>query len=240
MILDILTYNIHGLPWSRDHTRGICEFLMNHHPSVICLQEVFHDVNRKFYRDFFNKIGYHVCIPNDSDVGLLPSGLLTAWKKSDFILHSECFYSFEQNHNFEMFANKGFHVMCLYHMQSKQFVRIVNTHTQSDTLSYIFGKNATQRVREKQSEQMVKFLKPYKSPILIIGDFNCEKTPIKDLHFLHPPGTFPLKKRTFYSTGEELDQLACLCDRPYPRIISCRIFDQPWSDHAPVRFHVEL
>lgn len=243
MILDILTYNIHGLPWSRDFTQGICEFLVKQLPSIICLQEVFHSVNRKYYYEFLSKIGYTVCIPYDEDVTLLPSGLLTAIKNEDFKVVNQCFCSFQHFHNVEWFANKGFHILTLLNKTTNKIVRIVNTHTQSDTfISYFFGRKVTREIRYKQGKQMYEYLKYDPCPVLIVGDLNCEHEPYEELKFLRPTSTHPLKKRTFYSTGEDLDHVVYLRNQtiPPPSILRCSIFDEPWSDHAPVRFTVDL
>lgn len=239
--MDILTYNIHGLPWSRDHTEGIATFLLEKLPSIICLQEVFLDRNRNFYKEFLELLGYTVCLPRDSDVTLLPSGLVTAFKRSEFAFISDCFCPYQDTHNVEWFANKGFHILRLIHRRTQKRIRVVNTHTQSDTeISWIFGRAITAWIRGKQAEQIYNFFKGTTEQVLIIGDLNCESEPFHGLRFLHPPGSKPLKKRTFYSTGEDLDHLACLTDRPEPRVHRCRIYDRPWSDHAPVHFYLDL
>ena len=117
----------------------------------------------------------------------------------------------------------------------------MNTHTQSDTeVSWFFGRAVTARIRAKQAEQIYNYFRDTKNQVLIVGDLNCETEPFHGLRFLHPPGSIPLKKSTFYSTGEDLDHLACLTDRAEPRVLRCRIYDRPWSDHAPVSFLVDL
>jgi exonuclease III len=241
MRIDILTYNIHGLPWARDHIESICNFLLEKMPPIICLQEVFLDRSRAFYKDFLEYLGYTVLIPRDDNVTLLPSGLLTAFKKTEFTVLSDCFCCFQDVHNVEWFANKGFHVARVIHRASRNVVSIVNTHTQSDTeVSWIFGRRIIAEIRKKQAMQMYTFLSVQKEPILITGDLNCETEPYEGLRFLHPPGCRPLKKRTFYSTGEDLDHIAALTDRPLPHVTRCRIYDRPWSDHAPVVFSVQI
>jgi endonuclease/exonuclease/phosphatase family metal-dependent hydrolase len=84
-------------------------------------------------------------------------------------------------------------------------------------------------------------------PILIVGDMNCEHSAHPHIRFLNPQASEVLQKRTFYSTGEDLDHIAWLplqwtnpncafCDieRNGPRMVSCKILEKPWSDHAPV------
>ncbi len=241
MQVNLLTYNIHGLPWARDHIESICNFLLEKMPSIICLQEVFLERSRTFYKEFLEYLGYTVFIPRDDDVTFLPSGLLTAVKRSEYVAISDCFCCFQDTHNVEWFANKGFYVVRVVQRATRKILRIVNTHTQSDTeVSWIFGRSIIAQIRKKQAMQMVRFLSGEKSPVLITGDLNCEEEPYEGLRFLHPVGCRPLKKRTFYSTGEDLDHIAALTDRPLPRVRFCRIYDRPWSDHAPVHFSVEI
>jgi exonuclease III len=244
MSIDVMTYNIHGLPWSKDNTEGICTFFMESSPSIICLQEVFLENTRRFYKEFLEMLGYKVCIPRDSGVTLLSSGLLVAVKLSEYHFISECFCCYQDVHNVERFANKGFHVVNLIQKCTKRQFYLVNTHMQSDTeVSWIFGRKVIAEIRRKQAMQIFRYFQtwmPNKHPVLLTGDLNCEKEPYEGILFLHPKGLHPLKKRTFYSTGEDLDHIACLTDRVEPETINCKIYDKPWSDHAPVRFKIKL
>ena len=249
MQTQILTYNIHGLPWSKCDYRAICDWIKHIQPVVVCLQEVFVESTRTFFKEHLERAGYSVCIPRDTNVAALTSGLLTAVLARECTIVSDCFYPFLDFHNVEWFANKGFHALRLRTRTGG--LHIVNTHTQSDTeISWLFGRGVTDAIRKKQCDQMVRFLEASASPVLIIGDLNCEVSPHPYIRFLSPLND-DMHKATFYHTGENLDHIGWIplqyapagcvfCDivRRGPRLMACEIFQKPWSDHAPVLFTV--
>jgi hypothetical protein len=196
---------------------------------------------RNFYKVELERMGYTVCIPRDTGVAWIPSGLVTAVLSADYELIADCFCPFEYYCNIECFVNKGFHSLRLRNRRTDAITYIVNTHTQSDTeISWFFGRHVTSHAREKQMQQICDFFKYTRERVLVVGDLNCEKEPHPGLRFLHPHNCVSLKKATFYSTGEDLDHVAYLTDREYvPRLVSCRIYDIPLSDHAPVYFCVD-
>jgi endonuclease/exonuclease/phosphatase family metal-dependent hydrolase len=247
MNCDILTYNTHGLPWSRDTSKDIVGWIRDTKPPIVCLQEVFCIASRLYYKEQLARIGYTVSLPNDLDITFLPSGLLIAALDSQYKILSECFCSFQDYHNVEWLSNKGFHVVRLRH-SSGRTIRIANTHTQSNTeISWWFGSTAS-NIRKKQFEQMLKYFSFTKDPVLIAGDMNCEESPHSHLRFLHPLDRGAMHtKHTFYSTGEDLDHIGwiplqwakpgchhCDINRLGPQMTSCQVFQKPWSDHAPV------
>ena len=240
MSLDILTYNIKGLPWCKDYIEDICVFLSKVQPSIICLQEVFLERSREFYKLFLEAIGYVVILPHDMDVTVLPSGLVTAFKRSEFNLLSKVFCPYLDTHNLEWFALKGFHVLKLQQISNGRIFYLANTHTQSDTFVKLFFGKELDRMRHLQARQIYNHFKIVPETVLIVGDLNCEEEPDECMLFLRPAGTGSLKKRTFFSTGEDLDHCACLRDRPAPRADGVRVYSEPWSDHAAVRFKVTL
>lgn len=215
-------------------------FLSTVPADIICLQEVFTERARNFYKIFLEAIGYMVLLPNDGDVALLPSGLVTAFRQSKFRLVGKVFCPYIENHNFEWFAMKGFHVLQLEQLADGQQFYITNTHTQSDTLNWIFGRKGVRGVRQRQIDQLVRHFKGLPGTVVVVGDLNCETEPAAGLRFLHPSGVGPLKKRTFFDTGEDLDHVACLLDRPIPVLGAVRVFCEKWSDHAAVLFRVTL
>lgn len=238
MVFEIMTYNVKGLPWCKDYTEDICVFLSNKNPDILCLQEVFTERGRNFYKMFLEAIGYTVLLPNDTDVTWLPSGLVTAFKTHKFKLRSKVFCPYIDSHNFEWFALKGFHTLHLE--QNGRRFYIVNTHTQSDTIFTILRSHDIQFIRQKQTQQLLRFFKGTCDTVLVVGDLNCESAPTAGLRFLQPAGVEPLKKRTFFDTGEDLDHIACLLDRPIPSVGHVRVYNEPWSDHAPVQFSLTL
>lgn len=239
-MLSVLTYNVNGLPWCKDYVEDIALFISTVPADIVCLQEVFTERARNFYKMFLDAIGYTVLLPNDSDVTLLPSGLVTAFKSSKFTLVDKIFCPYLENHNFEWFAMKGFHVLHLQRISDNHRFYLTNTHTQSDTLNRIFGRQGVRGVRQRQVDQLVQHFRRLKGTVVIVGDLNCEVAPADGLRFLHPPGIGPLKKRTFFHTGEDLDHCACLLDRPIASIGAVRVFSEKWSDHAAVLFSVHL
>jgi endonuclease/exonuclease/phosphatase family metal-dependent hydrolase len=239
-MLSVLTYNVKGLPWCKDYIEDIAVFISTVPADIVCLQEVFTERARNFYKMFLEAIGYTVLLPNDSDVALLPSGLVTAFKTAKFTLVDKVFCPFLENHNFEWFAMKGFHVLHLERRVDGRRFYLTNTHTQSDTLNSIFGRRSVRGVRQRQVDQLVRHFKGLLGTVVVVGDLNCEVEPADGLRFLHPPGIGPLKKRTFFDTGEDLDHCACLLDRPMPKIGAVRVFSEKWSDHAAVLFSVHL
>jgi exonuclease III len=253
MFLTVLTYNTHGLPWSRDTSVEICDWLKMQRPQVICLQEVFVEANRKYYKEHLERNGYHVLIPRDSGVALVNSGLLMAFLTVRFDYVSDCFYPYLDYHNVEIFANKGFHAVTIRERVSRRVIVVANTHMQSDTeLELLFGRKVTYDVRKAQHQQILKALTT-PNAVLVVGDMNCERSPEPLIRYMTHVDESRLKKATFYSTGEDLDHVAWFplqwarpncqfCDfvRRGPRLLGCQIFQKPWSDHAPVVFSIFL
>lgn len=247
MECEILSYNTHGLPWSRDTSKEISGWIKQTLTPIVCLQEVFCYSTRMYYKEQLERSGYKVSIPNDTNVTLLPSGLLIAVLEREYTILSECFCCFQEYHNVEWFANKGFHTVKLLH-KSGQRISIGNTHTQSNTeISWWFGSKASD-IRKQQFTQMLKFFSYTKDPVLIVGDMNCEQSPHSHLRFLQYADSDPLhKKHTFPSTGEDLDHIAwiplqwakpgchyCDINKLGPIMTSCIVEHKPWSDHSPL------
>lgn len=254
MLCQILTYNTHGLPWSRNKTREICDWIKTLKPSILCLQEVFVNKNRDYYVEQLQRYGYHVIVPRDQDTSFLGSGLLTAYLESDYTLRSDCFCSYQSYHNVECFANKGFLSVTLHHRLLRRYVRIINTHTQSNTeISCLFGKTVIDTIQKKQFQQIVDYVGITEIPALIVGDLNCEQSPNPYVRFLKPRTDHAIRKSTFYSTGEDLDHVGWIplqwardgcgyCDisRHGPTMESCTIYEKPWSDHAPMYVSIKV
>ena len=238
MKCDILTYNIHGLPWSKCRVDQICDFIAHVRPDVVCLQEAFTDALRARIRVALGRVGYVVCIPRDSGVTWLPSGLICAFLESRYELMSSCFCPYQHYHNVEWFANKGFYALRLRERASGRTFYVGNTHMQSNTeISWLFGSEVVRRIRRSQGDEIVKYFSSVRDPWCVVGDFNCDRAPCADLRFLHQSGAgVGIRKSTFYSTGEDLDHMATGASCVSPKLEICKIYDVPYSDHAPVRF----
>jgi endonuclease/exonuclease/phosphatase family metal-dependent hydrolase len=251
----IVTYNVHGLPWSRHYIQEIGTWLSSKQIPIVCLQEVFTESGRSAYKNILERAGYEVHIPRDTGVCLLPSGLMIAVLESRYRVLSNCFQSFLEFNNVEIMANKGFYTLWLQDRQSGRRIHITNTHTQSDTeISWLFGgKKAMDRVRYRQGEQILKYFESVQDPVLVAGDFNKETSIHPHIRLLHPQTSLPIKKSTFMSTGEDLDHIAWLplqyakdgcgfCDirRKGPQYVYCKVHELPWSDHAAVEAVVQI
>jgi len=244
----IVTYNVHGLPWSRKYIFEIGTWLADKQIPIVFLQEVFTTSGRNAYRNYLERAGYRVFVPRDEGVAMLPSGLMVAVHSSKYEVVSECFQPYLYYHNVEVVANKGFYAIRLKELATNKEFYVVNTHTQSDTeLTWFFGKRTMDLTRYKQGEQILQFFERITEPVLVVGDLNQETSIHPHIRFLHPPSTLPLKKATFFHTGEDLDHIAWLplqysqegcgfCDirKKGPQYLRCKVHELPWSDHAAV------
>jgi mRNA deadenylase 3'-5' endonuclease subunit Ccr4 len=250
-MVQILSYNVHGLPWSRDQSKTICDWLKVLRADIVCLQEVFTQRMRNYYNEQLGRHGYTVMIPRDSGISILPSGLVMAVRADKYDVVSDCFCPYLDYHNIEITANKGFHCVRLRCKTSRRQLMILNTHTQSTTeAKWLFGTKVVDDIRKKQMDQIVRYLGDLHIPSLLVGDLNCEYSPHPYVRFLNTPNS---KKRTFFSTGEDLDHIAwfplqfappgcTFCDvvRRGPRLTSCVVFPHTWSDHAPLLADVHI
>lgn len=253
MEVNLLTYNTHGLPWSRNTTKEICAWISAKQPHIVCLQEVFTVRARKYYVKMLNHAGYTVLTPDDEGVTLLPSGLLTAFLRANYDMISSVFCPYIHYHNVEIYANKGFHLLRLQQRNGLPII-IINTHTQSETeAKWIFGKKSIDAIRFQQIQQILDFVQCIKTPVLVCGDLNCEHSPHSELRFLTPLHQNLFKKATFYSSGEDIDHVGWLlrqyaregchtCDveRYGPVLKGCQIYQLPYSDHAPVEYDISI
>ncbi len=251
--MHILTYNVHGLPWIRNDLDAMLTWIEAKRIPVLCFQEVFTVSGRTKMKTFLEQVGYDVRIPRDECRGLLSSGLLTAVHQDSYTILSDVFQPFMTYHNTDGFANKGFHSIFLQTKDGGK-LHVVNTHTQSDeeilppwtTKSYKNG------IRHAQAEQIIKYHETAKHPVLVVGDLNQETSLHPYLRSLHPSSSYPIKKATFFQTGEDLDHVAWMpvqwarhlgcgfCGEYGPSLTYCRVHTVQWSDHAPVELKVLL
>jgi len=251
MKIRALTYNVHGLPWSKNQSADIVRYLISVSPDTICLQEVFLDTMRLYFSKELGARGYTVLTPRDEGVTILNSGLLTAFRTSRFTLTSDCFYPYMAHHDIEIGANKGFHTLRLLSLKDKRRVLLLNTHTQSETLFNVLslGEPAA-ATRAHQFAEIVRWVDKDCDPVVLAGDMNCERSPHPHVRFLKDS---VLRKVTLPSTGEDLDHIAwiptqwspvgttwCKFDSTGVRALLYRVDPVPWSDHFPVVVDVEI
>lgn len=250
----VLTYNIHGLPWCKTDDNQILQWICSQTPNIpiLCFQELFTAAGRERYASALISSGYSVFFPLDEGVSLFGSGLAVGILESQYRVLGTFFRPYLFYNYSDQFANKGFFGIHLEDRKTKKRFYLVNTHTQSDwEASVIFGKMHTTYIRYKQAEQLLETCNELVDPVIVVGDLNQENSLHPYLRFLHPISPLPLKKATFFQTGEDLDHVAWLplqfakrgcgfCDirRRGPRLLQCTIHPHKWSDHAPVETRV--
>lgn len=240
----ILSYNVHGLPWSRNQSPSIVRYLSSIHPDVLCLQEVFTKKMRDYFSVELPKHGYTVVSPRDDGVTIMGSGLLIAFS-SAYTLLSACFYPYTVYHDIEVGANKGFQTVRLKANDGRRYL-VANTHLQSNTpFNILGGSSNVSHVRKAQLAEVVRWLEPSRDPVLLVGDMNCEHSPHPHVRFLQHGST--VKKSTFPLTGEDLDHVAwiptqwappgiawCRFDTKGVRATAYRVDGVDYSDHSPI------
>ncbi len=267
MLLHAITYNIHGLPWSSAKLDQILYWVLEMRVPVVCFQEAFTAHGRQTIRERLERHGYSVLLPRDEGVSLFPSGLVTAILNTHYDILETSFQPFLSYHNVEIFANKGFQRITLRDRRTQRRLHILNTHTQSDEevlwwTPYSYRKS----IRHQQAAQMLEYCADYVDPVLVMGDFNQESSLHPHLRTLHPPSALPIRKATFFSTGEDLDHVAWMplqwsatrggssgsssanasasgctfCGKYGPALELCKVHQVSWSDHAPVELKVRL
>jgi endonuclease/exonuclease/phosphatase family metal-dependent hydrolase len=257
MLVHALTYNIHGLPWANAKLERILYWILESRLPIVCFQEVFTTKGRQKIRERLEPHGYQVLVPRDEGVALLPSGLVTAVHCDHYTVISDSFQPFLAYHNVEIFANKGFQRITIKPQTTSTtntILHILNTHTQSDEEVFQWTRYSYKKsIRYQQAEQIIAYCKDYKEPVMVIGDFNQESSLHPHLRTLHTPSALPLKKATFFRTGEDLDHVAWMplqwsavlggcgfCGKYGPSLELCKVHPMPWSDHAPVEIKVRL
>lgn len=234
-MISILTYNIHGLPWSIDNTLPIARWSGVCGAELLCFQEVFTEYRQNTLKRILEEHDYTVYFPNDIIGSVVPSGLCIALQnRSLWKMRTLRFTPFFNYSYWDSFANKGFFSICLQHKDGLQ-IRILNTHMQSDwELPYYSGTYYTNRVRTLQSEDMVKEYGTSKTLTLIVGDLNQEG-------MMHPRVKNICCKEgdaitTFPSTGHNVDHVAYIIGTgPIPVLKNIHIGNEvSWSDHSPL------
>jgi endonuclease/exonuclease/phosphatase family metal-dependent hydrolase len=229
------------------------EWIVSKNIPILCFQEVFTVSGRSKIKTYLEKHGYNVQIPRDECQGLLCSGLVTAISHNSYTILSASFQPFMSYHNTDGWANKGFHTLRIQCTRTSERVQIVNTHTQSDEEIIRWTiKSYRNRIRYEQAEQILAYHEGGTDPVIVVGDLNQETSLHPYLRSLHPPSTYPIKKATFFQTGEDLDHVAWMpiqwsrahgcgfCGDYGPALTYCRVHTVTWSDHAPVEMKLLL
>jgi endonuclease/exonuclease/phosphatase family metal-dependent hydrolase len=229
MDLRVLTYNVHGLPWTRVPILPMLAWMSRRTSAdVICLQEVF---QRKAMTDLITYApvyGYRALVPPDCVTPSCfanPSGLCTLVKDSLFVSGWE-FTPFDDAGGLEWFVQKGvFRIEC---WKDDVRVDLFNTHFQSDVTEIPCLRIRHQHTRDRQESQVELVASRSECPI-IAGDFNQSL-----FHTLERLDT--TFHATFPETYEHLDHIL-VYGPSRRRILHHRTtyFDEMTaSDHIPV------
>ncbi len=240
MELNLLTYNIHGLPWCMINVASIADWIFERTSSdIICLQEVFSKNHRKIINKKAEAKGWNVYYPEDYCwLGCLRgiecgSGLAVLVHPSIQVTEQPEFTKFLVNGGVDRMVTKGFFKLHC-RRDGKDFI-VVNTHCQSDLTDIPFIRINYPKERDFQVFQMYSELIHSKSPVILIGDMN--QATFKWFERLDP-----IHHITFPQTGEHLDH-ALFLKRDSKKIkhISTHYFDSiSLSDHIPVLINVSL
>ena len=236
MNLNILTYNIHGMPWANtDMKRLFTWVLRDSQADIICLQELWSMKDRKILQDYLSVYDWKCLFPRDPcwlgsllkglDCG---SGLAILYKPDIEIVSIPHFESFSEAAGVDKCITKGF-----YSLQMKwkgHLFTLINTHFQSDFTEFPCCRISYKFSRRFQEFCIYKFCKAQTTPTLVIGDLNQEHCDF--LKMLEPK-----KHITFSETGEHLDHICVLKEETTFKLLSSKYFDTiQYSDHIPVRF----
>lgn len=237
MDLQLITYNINGLPWIRTPIQSIVPWIVRS-GNLVALQEIW--TNHADWAAAFAAHGWSFIRPSREHhfATLFGSGLAFAWPTGRWTLREARQYPFLDRTMFDIFATKGWFQLELVDALTQNSFRIANTHMQSD-VDYIerFTHPHVHNVRMRQARQLVAALKlqPQK-PTLIVGDINTEKCPFAE------PYTFLVsdKNPTYPSLSHCLDHCAALPTDEWI-LKNHRVAEEvDYSDHCPVLWNLSL
>jgi endonuclease/exonuclease/phosphatase family metal-dependent hydrolase len=237
--MKLLTYNIHGLPWSSIDVPAIISWIFNESDAeIICLQEVFsHDHRALLWHSAIER-GWDILFPND----LIYSGVITGLENGSglvTLLHPKFkitskpkFESYTSVNGADRIVKKGFFIVSV--TDGTHTFQVINTHMQSDITEICCIRLNFNTSRHAQERQLFLAANNCELP-LIIGDantciFNCFQRVDMDTHV------------TFPETEEHLDHLLCV-PRDIEKIehIDTVYHDAIMlSDHIPVVYTVRL
>lgn len=227
-----LSYNVHGFPWIPTDIPAIVAWLTQA-ADIVALQEVWS--RREEWRAAFAARGwaFHTPPREHHIAGLLGfgSGLAIATPRS-WQLHESRFYPFLAAAGLDALVVKGWMRAELTGPDGYR-LRILNTHCQADAdICPELWKPTTEAIRLAQIRQlMLTETRLAPAPTLLLGDFNTAEL------FGCPGWQRACAEPTFPATGETLDH--CIAWGPWT-LIRHEVLRQPWSDHFPVRWTLQL
>jgi exonuclease III len=240
MKLNILTYNIHGMPWANTDMRNLFTWVfLKSDADIICFQELWSFKQRKILQEYVQVYGRKVCFPRDScwlgsllkglDCG---SGLAIVYKPEIEIMETPYFEKFEEAAGVDKLITKGFYSMKIKY-QGKEFT-LINTHLQSDFTELPCCRINYRFSRLHQEFTIYSYCKKLHTPVVICGDLNQEHCNFFNM-------LEPNRHITFPETGEHLDHICVLKNEKRFTLESSSYFDSvEYSDHIPIRFTIQI
>lgn len=236
MALNILTYNLNGVPWQRVPLHAIAEWIFKVSKAhVICLQEVFSRKHRAYLVKRAEDEGWKALYPHD--ISCLPylecsSGLLTLVHPSLKIMSRPVYEPYKVNHGADRFVSKGYFKVHL--SNGLHTFQLFNTHMQSDITNYSCYRLNYDCARSEQEKQLFLAVSEEEFP-LVIGDVNMSEFEWFDMVDVEYHSTFP-------QTGEHLDHLLAVPGqiRKIEYAKTTYHDNVPWSDHIPVVYTVRF
>lgn len=235
MDLQLISYNVNGLPWVKVPIQTIVHWIVQN-GNLAAIQEIW--TNHTEWSAAFAAHGWSFLRPSREHhfATLFGSGLAFAWPTGHWRLQDARQYPFLDRTFIDMFATKSWFQLDLLDPVSNTSFRIINTHMQSD-IDCIerFTHPHVQSIRMRQARQLTAAIKTQVTkPTLIVGDINTERCPFAAYNFLasDTTPTYPLLSRRLDHCVIRLEDGWILRDH--------RVFDTDWSDHCPVRWSLTL
>jgi endonuclease/exonuclease/phosphatase family metal-dependent hydrolase len=240
MILKLLTYNIHGLPWCGADIKSIAHWMITESGAdIVCIQESFSLKQRRVFERECELYNWSSHFPNDYCwLGSCLRGLecgsgLAIFTNPKIQVHKiPVFQPFYISGGVDSLVKKGiFIIEC--EIGSHKYT-IINTHQQSDFTDIPGIRINYPEIRESQQFQLYAAASKHEN-VCVVGDMNMQTFKWFD----RPDQAHHI---TFPETGEHLDHLLTLRkEAKKVKYVKTEYFDDaPWSDHIPVLFSVSL
>jgi endonuclease/exonuclease/phosphatase family metal-dependent hydrolase len=227
MDLRLISYNVHCFPWIPVDIKAIVNWIVRN-GDIVALQEVWHRHNE--WSAAFAAHGWVFVKPvRETHVAsLFGSGLAYAWpqESAKWLLQDALQYPFLDAIGLDSLVTKGWFAIDLIHLETKQTLRLINTHLQADIdLFPSVFKVHTERVRRAQARQMCAHHTTPGKPTLLVGDMNTLNAIFPDY------APFPVEPRIdacFHPKGQAW-QLA-----------DYEVGPDEWSDHCPIIWNLNF
>ena len=219
----LITYNVHGFPWTQTPIKQIVAWLVKN-SDLAALQEVW--CRHTEWAAAFASHGWVFLRPAREShfASVFGSGLAYAWPRSRWQLQDARFYPFLRCIGIDIMVSKGWFRVDLLTPDGRP-VRILNTHMQADLdLIGSYFTELTEGVRMIQARQLIEteipLLRQQPAPTLLVGDINTGQNWFSGFQL------FP---------GSGIDHCGHPTGQPWKQLEQ-RVCSEAgdWSDHLPV------